>query len=1495
MWSAAYVAEYLEALQGPYSELRFSFESEEGLVTVIGSNVHVDLRMGAVFAEHVQVIDALNLSAFTANSVEIKAPLPWLRNPKWEAVVKGGVIFVERGMDGKYSWERLLPKITDEEAPEIPFEVRLERAVIYYTDLQNENTHWTIDARGISFEGIGEKWRLIFDGNISEVGELYAIFVSDESGVIQTQLRSGGAELAALRKYFAKLPELSNEDIVSFWDAEQAYFSGSLTARKQKDETWSFRGIADIDTKNLRLFERDFAQASFAGSFQENYINGRFLLSGSGYFADAVGVIAWRPDVKTSLKGKMQVSNERIAKSFLKKDYSLPNELSFSDAFYDGLIEYDKAWVLSGDLKTKRLGYGDYFAKDVNTKIVSNGRQVRFHDIEANVFESDVKGVVVLSLDKGNELAGRLHAKSLGFDKIEAIKDQDVLSGDLDVAVILSGSIDQPVYAVNAHGNVTARLHYENKKFENVFRITSRLEGGAEKLKIVSFVAEGEPGVFTGNGTFNISAGELNLEIFAHALDVNEFFTGEELEGTIFGKATIGGKLDNLSADARVEVYSAQYNSWQLPFAYVDLSLRGQTLLVPELFLQSGVTLLRGGGEISLQDKTLSGHGSIMDVSFSEVTDNVVQGLLSGNWALAGSFDEPLLSADVSGEQIFVDRIPLSNARITASVDKHGIVLENLFASVGMGMVTATGSFPYESHGALRMIAEDIPADIFLDYLGADAIPSGDIQAELLVNVFDFALADATLDVSLSNIAINDEYLGGGFVNAKYKEGDLLASIEFGSLQGFYILENGYYNFDSKEIRAEISALNADIPTLVRVANKNLRKNLQPETVDEINNIFGSLSLNAKVGNVLEDPNIAVSLNSRDLSYRETLTPEGRLRELGELYFEARREHKIWEISKSELIGGPVVFRLLENEKNYFVENGDIELNGEISKADLSMITMWIPELKELSGSLYVPFIVRGESRSPEIIASVNARDLRYGEFATDGLNIDAIYIKDGAIQTDDFEGKKGSLYVRGFAADLMHAHIPFRYPFEIPDDEEVLIHVAVPARDINALSAFFGGLDDQYTKGTFLGGDFRLGGTLSEPSVSGSLAVEAESLKFEDIESIIRLHRAQIDLNEGLVLNWKVSASGMQSGEFLSEGGVDLSAKSVLAGSFISANEFPLYFSFPGDTYFRSNLTAENIGISGSWNDILISDSDPALGKGSIVLRESFLNVGDALPEREITEKLPVEVTFNLSNIDIRDLRVSSGPLLATFNGSASVQRTLSEPEIRAPFIVESGRISLPSGDVNLERGGIATFAYSSSWLGEPSASLRLELPANTRIFAFNGLNVQKYDVNLFISGDLFDERDLFIDAQSDPPGLSRDEILGFLGQRQLLESLGSAFAVGFETQLTGIITAAAPGLLSPFTRALEEGLGLDYVMFDLGVYGRPAIILGKEVGGGFTIELRRLLSNTREELPQEYDQINLVFRPRTRNPLLNRFSFSFGVDSSGLWRTSAGYSIRF
>ncbi len=383
--------------------------------------------------------------------------------------------------------------------------------------------------------------------------------------------------------------------------------------------------------------------------------------------------------------------------------------------------------------------------------------------------------------------------------------------------------------------------------------------------------------------------------------------------------------------------------------------------------------------------------------------------------------------------------------------------------------------------------------------------------------------------------------------------------------------------------------------------------------------------------------------------------------------------------------------------------------------------------------------------------------------------------------------------------------------------------------------------------------------------------------------------------MDEDLILNWKASASGMQRGEFLSEGRVDLIAQSFLAGSFISANEFPLYFSFPGETYFRSHLTAENIGIGGSWNEILISDSDPALGTGRIVLRDSFLNVGDELPVREVTEKPPVEIAFNLSNIDIRDLRVSSGPLLAIFNGSASIQRTLSDPEIRAPFIVESGRISLPSGDVNLERGGIATFAYSSSWLGEASASLRLELPANTRIFAFNGLNVQKYDVNLFISGDLFDERDLFIDAQSDPPGLSRDEILGFLGQRQLLESLGSAFAAGFETQLTGIITAAAPGLLSPFTRALEAGLGLDYVMFDLGVYGRPAIILGKEVGGGFTIEFRRLLSNAREELPQEYDQINLVFRPRTRNPLLNRFSFSFGVDSSGLWRTSAGYSIRF
>ena len=219
---------------------------------------------------------------------------------------------------------------------------------------------------------------------------------------------------------------------------------------------------------------------------------------------------------------------------------------------------------------------------------------------------------------------------------------------------------------------------------------------------------------------------------------------------------------------------------------------------------------------------------------------------------------------------------------------------------------------------------------------------------------------------------------------------------------------------------------------------------------------------------------------------------------------------------------------------------------------------------------------------------------------------------------------------------------------------------------------------------------------------------------------------------------------------------------------------------------------------------------------------------------------------------------------------------------------------MALPSGRIRLQRGGTAEFGYGRNWRGEGQASLTVNLRATTQVTASTGLNVQRYRINLLITGDLLSDQELFIDATSEPAGLTRDEIMGLLGQRQFFEQIAGAATGNFETQMKDVLTTvAAPVVLAPVTRTLERSFGLEYVYLDFSHGGLATLVLAKSLVAGFSLEYRRSLRDT--VAAESFDQMQLTYRPQTRNPLLAQLSAGLAYDRFGVWRLTFGLSRRF
>ena len=181
------------------------------------------------------------------------------------------------------------------------------------------------------------------------------------------------------------------------------------------------------------------------------------------------------------------------------------------------------------------------------------------------------------------------------------------------------------------------------------------------------------------------------------------------------------------------------------------------------------------------------------------------------------------------------------------------------------------------------------------------------------------------------------------------------------------------------------------------------------------------------------------------------------------------------------------------------VPGGEISLDVELLRANLSQLAQWIPFLRArdgasmLNGDLSLfSFEVRGKTASPAVTGSIEARDVSVGGTTFDRLRVTTFEIKDDVlmIEPGNFTVVKG-----GFQSSAAYGSVPWSWGGSDgvlgPRRDGVLdVHLPLQTRDFGALSGAFIPALAEVSAEKFEG-SLDITGTLDKPQIAGAVSFQ--------------------------------------------------------------------------------------------------------------------------------------------------------------------------------------------------------------------------------------------------------------------------------------------------------------------------------------------------------------------------------------------------------------------
>lgn len=1495
-WGGVYVVACLLALSAGGVPLEMRYVSKGGDLVVRADSYHFDLPQNILRLERVSILEPNGRTLASVRNLLIRDVVPGRR--PIAARAQHIVARLERMRDGHFRIEDYLPATQAEES-KIPYRVTLEHVSLLYEDHSAGGTwkRW-ISSATVGIVGVGQEWAANGTAKVERSGNLRwaaRMIPSDGLGV---DLELGSVELAEVFAHFRRTPE--GKAVPELAQMSAASLRATGTAKLAVPASGQVRWWGDVTGAVTRFAYGSDVKARHVSVFATlgaDGARGRVIADAQGSSATFDGSFRWGERLRVAGTLDVQMASAAALPAFLKHD--LPPAVRFSGGTYKGWFAHgaDEGLRLSGEAAARSASWDRREAKQIMVAVDVSDRRVVASSIRGVWQGNPVTGALVYDLQSG-AIDGHFEAPDARLGPALRELGVDTIDGSASIRAVLSGRTNLPVVVIRAEGRGRSNQPGYEADLGN-FQLGGTYTPAA--FSVDRFIMVGPSGGATANGSLDLKKKTAHVDLLATGVPLQSFF--KEISGSAAFSGTVAGPLSTLRATGQLEVFAAKMSGQDLPFARGDVEVDGKGLQAKRVLAFKRGAQATGEGSVSFQTRKIDGTFEIQGIDLADYPPNSISGIASvSGGRLTGTLDEPALQAAIQANHVAAYGVAMDRFLADATLSKGIVTINNASATTESGSITGSGVLSMtEQSGSFSLQGTALPLRSLLAQALKEVSISGLLDGKV-AGRFDhgtFQQVDATGD--LTNLKVNEAFLGSGPVTLKTEGSKWVASVFLGDTDSY--LEAPAISFDpeSKTVDGDVVSDNLKASILYDSLSRYLvdedGRNILPDAIAQRADEFQ--------GRVDLDGHLSGRLESLDFDIRSLTVDKMDLdgHDAGRLSAKGNRKDQVWTIDRFDWTGGPAAVKLTSGR---IEEHGQIALDGEIRDLNWKWLAPFRPEFAKVEGRSDIPFLVQGQTRSPEILASASYEEgeaaarispwpgvavtVRNPKAKTRRVDLQNIKVAEGAIDAE------GVFNVEGFTGSL-EARIPFHYPLEIPDGEPISAVAKIPERQLSSLTELLPFLEPAQTNGS-VSATVQLSGTRSQLLAQGSLETKAETLAIRNLKSTL----TNVDLKAGFQ-NERVSvhASGGSStgGTFETEDvGFSLdNLEDAFRDSFSVLLQNGLFGNFKLNGFRMDYLDRQNGLMTGVASGALVLGgtlAEPSVTGGLLIEQADLVTPSNYQPSETATV-LPIDPRFDVSFFTANKIRLRASTGNFELTGAGSLTGNLSAPTFTSNLEVQKGSVRLPNARIALEQGGLVAITYRASPTGATVARVEVDMTGRTQVSA-EGLSgiVERYDVVLGIRGDLLAENGLQLTAQSDPPDLSQDRILAILGQRDVFAGRpGEGFRADRQLQ-SALLGLAVPYFAGSFMEQVASRLGLDYINIEYNAFDQFAVTAGITLGRDLILSGRRQLSSPLPGEPPKFD-LRLSYRPPFRNRALRKFTLSVGMDQDRPWKISVEYGIKF
>jgi autotransporter translocation and assembly factor TamB len=1502
VWGSSYVWSCVTVLSAPGKPVEYKYRSRSGELRFWAESYAIDLKTGTGHATHPRIFGPDGQVIGSAERIDVSG-ISFSSLNAVSVAVRDVKAKLKRLKSGRFDIQDYLP---EKQGPpsDVSYLVTVNRVDLALTDLAGKTPYLQeAIATDVEVRGVGDKWFATGALELPGTGKLSAEVQNLPNEGFLLRGNTSGLRLAGLLDHVRETPDIERAAFLKDFHAASLEAIGPVSLYIPKDKSFQVETRIKAIGQNVRYQDYSADQAYFNGTVSENQATGELDARLGPTKAMFNGSLVWRGDL--ALGGRLVVDSPTPGSLPHWAHKILPSQVAYNNAHLDGWIDYRKGpgVRLEASIAAPKASFYEQAFDQPKISLTAGTDQIRVGIDGGKWAGTPVHGAVLVGL-KSPGLTGAITADAVNLATVADRFKAHGLNGKATVSLLLGGTPAKPTAILEASGSGSYRINGQ--------LVTGRFQAAgnyvADQVNIDRLRVHTDAGNARAVGVVSLRKRTLSLQVDATNIRIEKL--RKDLIGSINASGVVNGTLSDPQFSGSALALGIKVSDQEIPFISGSLKANKDRMIANDLRIIKGTGEATGDAALNFHTRGLSGTLSANNVLLNEyLGDQALGSVTVPKLTLGGTLDQPRFAGTAYGDNLLLGGIRVDRAEIASSMNGSVVNVESLTAKVGDGTIAASGKYDYsQKFGTFTGKGENLAL--------ARITPPGKGQA----NVTGVLNGDAQATISpsgtwrgkangvLKNVNLNDTEFGNGTWNIGYDGEDVTGNAAIGKLDRFLLLEDVDYNTNLETIRAQVSVMNGSIQDLY-TSSRPFFSELSYEARRRLDTAAGDIDSTVLFTGGIRDPDIDVKfLDAHNLVLQDT--------KLGSVKAAFNKAGTLWSIDSLKWTGWPDATgtqSILLLNKGTIDTAGAIHLDGELSDFDLQYVGLIDKSWDQLRGRASVSFLATGMSQSPDIRASLEStRGSAFTVGATGEsfrVNLDTIHISQALYATDGtYTGgisATGKFYYRGLAGDV-EAHIPMNYPLEIPDGPQIVASLSFPNVDLKEVARYASAIDIAKSSGS-LQGLISIVGPKANLALRGSLSGKADTIAFNDIQTTLKATVVDVKLQDNqIVMSFGTngSAGGSLNAELdttipdlrttldqIARGETDSLIRNPIRGSITATNlairqdsakkEFGTYHATINSKLAISGPAIEPL-IKGNVN---VTDTNillPSVFSGAGPSAELLFN-----PHFEIPLALDGIARFRTSTADV------------SLAGNGMLAGTLSQPDFSGTLTVVSGRLNLPTSRVTLEEGGTMRPSYSVSSTGETTARVDVNLEGRTAVTSLKfGDTVQRYDIHLFITGDLLSDAGLNLNATSDPPDLSKDEILGLLGQTEVLKSIGSGSGVTqseAEKRIrNALVSIAVPQLTQGLTAQLAANLGLEYLSIDYNAIEGASLDFAKVLGKGLVLQGRRQISPTAGNRKLDYD-LRLTYRLPSRNVALSRVVFSVGLDQDRPWKLGVEYGFRF